>query len=109
VQFLPAEGDPKAVLIAAPKVVLTGTQVSYGYQEPDSKLAFDRLMKSLEAAGVSRTDVALAQYYAVAEPMAVQVRKLAPTYFSHSAASVLVIEGLPSMQAGFAVDVVAAK
>jgi hypothetical protein len=90
-------------------VVLTGTQVSYGYQEADSRLAFERLQKSLEAAAVARADAAFVQYYPVAESMAAQVRKLAPGFFGKTAFSILLVEGLPSMQAGFAVDVVAAK
>ena len=107
--FVPAEGEPKAVLIASPRMVLTGTQVSYGYQEADSRLAFERLQKSLEAAGVARSEAAFVQYYPVAEQMAEQVRKLAPGFFGKAASSILLFQGLPSMQAGFAVDVVAAK
>jgi enamine deaminase RidA (YjgF/YER057c/UK114 family) len=109
VQPVPAEGESKAVVIASPRVVLSGTQVSYGYQEADSRLAFERLQKSLESAGVSTGDTAFAQYYPVAEPLAAQVRKLAPTFFGKTTSSILLVEGLPSMQAGFAVDVIAAK
>lgn len=109
VKFVPAEGDPGAVLVSSPRVLLTGTQVSYGYQEADSRLAFDRLQKSLESAGAARSDTAFAQYYSLADPLTGQIRKLAPGYFGNAASSVLVFEGLPSMQAGFAVDVIAAK
>jgi enamine deaminase RidA (YjgF/YER057c/UK114 family) len=106
---VPAQGEAKAVQIASTKVVLTGTQVSYGYQEADSRLAFDRLRKTLESAGVAGSDVVYAQYYPIADPISAQIRKLAPGYFNGSASSILLFEGLPSMQAGFAVDVIAAK
>ncbi len=109
VHFVPAEGEPRAVLIAAPQVVLTGTQMSYGYQEADSHLAFERLAKSLEAAGVGARDVAYAAYYPLAEPLAAQVRKLRPAFFPKASASMVTFEGLPSMDAGFAIDAVALK
>jgi enamine deaminase RidA (YjgF/YER057c/UK114 family) len=108
-RFVPSESEPKAVLIAAPRVVLTGAQVSYGYQEADSRLAFERLQKSLEAAGVSKSDTAFTQYYALADPLAAQIRQLGPTFFGPTASSILLFEGLPSMQAGFAADVIAVK
>ena len=73
--------------MAAKHVVLTGTQVSYGYQEANSRLAFERLQKALEASGVSGRDVAFAHYYPLAEPIAAQVRKLRGGFFAHSAGS----------------------
>ena len=62
-----------------------GSQVSYGYQEANSRLAFGRLQKALEASGVSGRDVAFAHYYPLAEPLAAQVRKLRPEFFARSA------------------------
>jgi enamine deaminase RidA (YjgF/YER057c/UK114 family) len=106
---VPDGGEPRAVLVAAQHVVLTGTQVSYGYQESDSRLAFERLAKALEGLGVSGRDVAFARYYPLAEPIAVQVRKLRGGFFPSPANSMATFEGLTSMDAGFAVDVVAVK
>jgi len=109
VHFLPEGSEPRMALVAAPRIVLSGTQVSYGYQEADSQLAFERLRKSLEAAGVGRADMVFTQYYSLAAPLTAQIRKLAPGVFGSPVSSILPVEGLPSMQAGFAVDVVAAK
>jgi enamine deaminase RidA (YjgF/YER057c/UK114 family) len=109
VSFQPEEGEPLAALVAAQHVVLTGTQVSYGYQEANSRLAFERLQKVLEAAGVSGRDVAFAHYYPLADILATQVRKLRTEFFAASAGSLVLFEGLPGMDAGFAVDVVAVK
>ncbi|MDE3166145.1 MAG: hypothetical protein KGN36_10085 [Acidobacteriota bacterium] len=108
-EFVPAQGEPKAALISAAQVVLSGTQASFGYQEADSRLAFDRLLKSLEAAGVSRAGIALAQYYSLADPISAQIRRIAPAVFGNPASSILLFEGLPSMDTGFAADVVAVK
>jgi enamine deaminase RidA (YjgF/YER057c/UK114 family) len=107
--LIPQQGEPHAALVAAPHVVLSGTQVSYGYQEADTRLAFERLVKSLESMGVSGRDVAFARYYPLAEPLAAQVRKVRGSFFPSGVASVVVFEGLPSMDAGFAADVVAVK
>ena len=109
VHFEPKEGDPRAALVAAQHVVLTGTQVSYGYQEANSRLAFERLQKALEASGVTARDVAFAHYYPLAESIAVQVRSLRGAFFGNPAGSLVLFEGLPGMDAGFAVDVVAVK
>ncbi|MCX6631287.1 MAG: RidA family protein [Candidatus Solibacter sp.] len=109
VQFQPEAGEPLAALVGAPRVVLTGTQVSYGYQEANSRLAFGRLQKVLEATGVSGRDVAFAHYYPLADLLAAQVRILRTEFFAASAGSLVLFEGLPGMDAGFAVDVVAVK
>ena len=60
---LPRErGESQMALVSAPHVVLTGSQVSFGFQEEDARLAFERLRKSLEQGGVSAGDVAFAHY-----------------------------------------------
>lgn len=110
---LPAEsGQSQVALVGAPQVVLTGTQISFGHQERDSLLAFERLKKELAQAGVSPADVAFAHYYPLANSIASQVRKIRTGIFDAAhppAGSLLLFEGLPSMDAGFGVDVIAAK
>ena len=105
----PESGEPLAALVAASRIVLTGTQVSFGYQEANSRLAFERMKKALEAIGVSGQDVAFAHFYPLAEPLAAQVRKIRPEFFRASAGSLILFEGLPGMDAGFAVDIVAVR
>jgi len=109
VVFQPETGDPRSALISAPHLVLTGGQVSFGYQEANSRLAFERLAKVLEGNGVSGKNVAFAHFYPLAEPLAAQVRKLRPDFFAASPATLLLFEGLPGLDAGFAMDVVAVK
>jgi len=108
----PDSGESQMALVGARQVVLTGTQVSFGYQEQDSRLALGRLQKVLESMGASPSDVAFAHYYPLSLGMANQVRKLRTSLFNGPhppAGTTLVFEGLPSMDAGFAVDVVAVK
>jgi len=106
------EGESQIALVGAPYVVLTGTQVSFGYQEQDGRLALERVRKALEPLGVSPADVAFARFYPLSNKIEDQVRSLRRGFFGAgrpSASSVLPVEGLSSLDGGFAVDVVAAK
>ncbi|HEY1336671.1 MAG TPA: hypothetical protein VGF59_04140 [Bryobacteraceae bacterium] len=105
-------GESHVALVRAPHVVLTGTQVSFGYQDQDARLAFERLEKALEQSGVTTRDIAFAHFYPLSGGIAEQVRKIRTEFFARErppAGSMLSFEGLPSMDAGFAVDVVAVK
>jgi enamine deaminase RidA (YjgF/YER057c/UK114 family) len=108
----PEAGASGIALVASPKVVLTGTQVSFGFEEKDARLAFQRVGKALEQAGVSPRDVAFAHFYPLAQGIAGQVRQVRGEFFDGAqppASSLLLFEGLPSMDAGFAMDVIAVK
>jgi enamine deaminase RidA (YjgF/YER057c/UK114 family) len=102
-------GESEIALVNAPQVVLTGGQDSFGYQEADARLAFERLKKSLEQAGTTAKNVAYAHYYPLSPSLGAEVRKVRTEFFGHPAATMLIFEGRPSMDAGFAVDVVAVK
>ena len=105
-------GESAAALVGARQVVLTGTQVSFGYQEQDARLAFERLRKEVEQAGANFGDIAYVHYYPLSNAIAAQLRKLRPDFFKSTpppAATLLLFEGLPSMDAGFAIDAIAVK
>ncbi len=110
---LPQEPGMSAVaVVSAPQVVLTGTQISFGFQDRDARLAFERLGKSIEQAGASPGNVAFVHYYPLSAGLAAQVRKIGGEFFSKDhppAGTILSFEGLSAMDAGFAVDVVAVK
>ena len=110
---LPHEpGVSQIALVSTPHIVFTGAQVSFGYEEKDARLAFERLNKALEQAGVTTADLAYAHYYPLSSGIAAQVRKVRAEFFNAAhppAGALLTFEGLPAMDAGFAVDVVAAK
>ena len=117
-QLLNPEGMPREAahsqiaLVGAPKVVLTGSQVSFGFAEKDARLAFERLQKALEQSGASMRSVAFAHYYPLGTAITGHIRKVSAEFFDTArspAGSLLLFEGLPSMDAGFAMDVVAVK
>jgi enamine deaminase RidA (YjgF/YER057c/UK114 family) len=108
----PAAGESLAVLVAAPEVVLSGTQVSFGYKENDARLAFQRLARSLEQGGTSLRKVVFAHYYPLSPGIASQVHKIRAEFLPADkppASTMVTVEGLPAIDAGFAVDVVAVK
>jgi enamine deaminase RidA (YjgF/YER057c/UK114 family) len=105
-------GQAQVALVGAERVVLTGTQVSFGFELKDAHLALERLQRELEQAGTSMRNVVFAHYYPLARPIAAQVRVVRRDFFDAAhppAGSMLLFEGLTSMDAGFAVDVVAVK
>jgi len=115
-ELLNPDGLPKSAyysqiaLVGAPRVAITGTQVAFGMQDTDARLAFGRLEKELASVGASIKDVAWSSIYPLSTSIADEVRKIRFEYYDAArppASTLLPFEGLPSMDASFAVDVVA--
>jgi enamine deaminase RidA (YjgF/YER057c/UK114 family) len=115
-EFLNPDGLTKSpnfsqiALVGAPRVALTGTQVAFGFQDSDARLAFGRLEKELGQVGASIKDVAFSSIYPLSNSIADQVRKVRFEFYDKTrppASTMLPFEGLPSMDASFAVDAVA--
>ncbi len=99
-------------LVNAPKIVFSGTQMAFGSQPSDLRLAFDRLGKALEPLGVGFHDVFWSGVYPLTSPVADQVRALRFDYYDRQrppASTFLLFEGLPSLDATVAVEVIAAR
>jgi enamine deaminase RidA (YjgF/YER057c/UK114 family) len=97
-------------MVSAPRVVLTGSQVSFGYQDADARQAFQRLEKSLDQFHTSLRHAAMVYYYPLSQSLAEQIHKVRTEFYEPSrppAATMLPFEGLPSMDAGFGVDAIA--
>jgi enamine deaminase RidA (YjgF/YER057c/UK114 family) len=93
------------------KLVITGTQLAFGSGEEDSRLAFQRLEKALSAVGAKLADVVWAQFYPLSSKAVGSIRKVEFDFFDKNKAAInkpLVFEGLPSMDAQFGLEVVAA-
>jgi enamine deaminase RidA (YjgF/YER057c/UK114 family) len=101
-------GAPDAVLISAPKLVMSGTQMAFHEDDAELRLAFDRLAKSLEGLGVGPGDVVYARFYPLTRPVEEKLAAMRPQVFPHAAASMLRVEGLPSVDASMGVEVIAA-
>ncbi len=105
-------GYSHVVKVNTPQVIFSGTQVAFGFEEPDARLAFERLAKVVEQLGGSLKEAVSASFYPLSPQQLPLIRKVRADFFSPGrppAATALPFEGLPSMDAGFAMDVVVAK
>jgi enamine deaminase RidA (YjgF/YER057c/UK114 family) len=108
----PLSFDKDAALVNTPKIVLTGTQMAFRDSDADLRLAFERLRKALEPLGVSYKDVFWSSAYPLTRPVEDKVRTMQQEFFDRlkpPAGTVLLFEGLPSLDATMAMDVIAAE
>ncbi|MDX1981029.1 MAG: RidA family protein [Bryobacteraceae bacterium] len=97
-------------LVNAPKVVITGTQLAFNSSDADIRLAFDRLGKSVEEAGGSLKNTVMTGYYPLTQSTMDKIRQVRFEFLDKGkppASTMLLFEGLPSMDASFGVEVIA--
>jgi enamine deaminase RidA (YjgF/YER057c/UK114 family) len=100
----------QSAAVSSAKLVFSGTQMAFGFDDKDARLAFQRLDKALEPLGASTKSVAMVNYYPLSSSIAGQVRRISAEFLDskHSPAGTLnLFEGLPAMEASFALDVAA--
>lgn len=98
-------------LVGAPKIVLSAMQMGFRAQDADVRLAFDRLQKALESQGATMHDVFWSSNYPLTRSIADKIRAIRFDYFDKArppAGTFLLFESLPSIDATFALDVIAA-
>jgi enamine deaminase RidA (YjgF/YER057c/UK114 family) len=106
----PVEITQYAAKLGPGKLVLSGTQMAFGREDADVRLAFDRLDKALESAGTDLKQVIFARVYSLTNSVAQQVVRLRSDYFDSTAepaTSSLIFEGLPALEASVGLDVIA--
>lgn len=108
---LEAVGSPAQVVRLGPgRIVLSGTQMAFGGEDGDLRLAFGRLDKALESAGTDIKRVVFARVYPLTNSAAQRFVRVRSEYFDQSAqpaTTSLIFEGLPSLDAYVGMDVVA--
>ena len=105
----PSTAYSQIVLVTTPRLVFTSTQLGFGRQEGDVKLAFERLRRALASVNARFDNVAMSYVY-LSGAMGERVRAVRSGFYSSSkppASTLLPFEGLPSLDASFGVDVVA--
>ena len=105
-----APAHSQVALVSAPRLAITGTQLAFGYTDSDARLAFQRLGKALEQVGASLQNVAVSNLYPLSEPIAALAARVQADFLGRAhlpAGSMLPFQGLPSLDAAFAVEVVA--
>jgi enamine deaminase RidA (YjgF/YER057c/UK114 family) len=106
----PSPRFSKFVLVGAPRLVLTGTQVAFNFEEKDIRLAFQRMAKVLEGQKTSMKQVVFANLYPIGNRVLELARKVRFEFFDPAkppASTALVFEGLPSMDASLAIELIA--
>ena len=100
----------QVALVKAPRIVFSGLQLCFHTQEPDAKLAFERLGKTLESGSVRYSNVFFMHTYALTAEAMEQVRAVRFGYLDQArppASTLLPFEGLPSLDASFGMEIVA--
>ena len=98
-----------AALVNTPKLIFSGAQMAFRDGDTDLRLAFQRLEKALEPLGGTYKDVVYARYYPLTRAIETRAATIGAEFFAPTAHTTLLFEGLPSLDATMAVEVVAAK
>jgi enamine deaminase RidA (YjgF/YER057c/UK114 family) len=96
---------------SAPKLVFTETQLVFRDQDSDIRLAFQRLGKAMEPLGATYKDVIWSGVYPLTRPIAAKIEALRFDFFDRAhppAGTSLLFEGLPSIDATAAIELIAA-
>lgn len=107
----PSANYSHVAMVNSRRLVLTGEQLAFGAQDADVKLAFDRLGRVLNAANVSYKDVFFTSYYPLTTSVQEKIRAQRFGYLDKSrppASTMILFEGLPSSDASFGMNVIAA-
>ena len=100
---------PAAVIVSAPKLVFSGVLMAFGEQDADLRLAFERLRKATEPLESQRPPFYVSTY-ALTRSMQEKAGAVAREVFSqgeiHPASTSVVLEGLPSLDATAAMELV---
>ena len=103
--FAACQSIRRGTRVTSTKLAFTGTRVAFGQMEKDAVHAFDRLDKDLTEAGTSPSSVVFTNNYPLSGTMAELSRKLRQ---SASPVAVIPADGVAAVEAGFAVDAIAA-
>jgi enamine deaminase RidA (YjgF/YER057c/UK114 family) len=100
----------RAALVSSPQVVLSGGQLAFHVEDTDARLAFARLNKELIGANAPPCQIAMLSAYPLSNSIGILVKRARAELCGAAnppAGTVLPFEGLPALDATFAVDVVA--
>ncbi|MCS7044231.1 MAG: RidA family protein [Bryobacteraceae bacterium] len=99
-----------AVALSVPRVVFTGAQLAFRYEESDARLAFQRLERTLQQAGASLKSAVILNIYPLSRQLAEMASRVRAEFIDAAnppAGLVVPYEGLPSMDGAFALEAVA--
>ncbi len=100
----------RVALVAGGKLVITGTQMAFGSDDQDLKLAFDRLERTLNSSEASFAQVVMSHVYLTSRALINSVREVRADFYTGRkppAGTMLPFEGLPALDTQMGVDVIA--
>jgi enamine deaminase RidA (YjgF/YER057c/UK114 family) len=110
----PAEGGLQrltgGVALSVPKIVVTGAQLAFRYEESDARLAYQRLDRTLQQAGSSLKHAVVLHVYPLSSQLAQLAQKVRVEFVDPArppVGLVELLEGLPSIDGAFALEAVA--
>lgn len=102
--------NARAAVVGPKLLVITSSQLAFNAKDADVRLAFERLGRTLESMNAGYRHVVYANVYPLAEDVAAKVRAVQSDFFLRDRPPVIssiFMEGLPSLDASFAIEVVA--
>lgn len=99
-----------AVALSLPRIIFTGAQLAFRYEESDARLAYQRLERTLQQAGSSLKSAVVLNIYPLSRQLAELAGRVRAEFIdpaSPPAGLVVPCEGLPSIDAAFALEAVA--
>jgi len=100
--------NPQMAAVSNPEIVITGTQLAFGSQDSDLKLAFERLEKALAAKNARSDGVVLSHLYVTSTSLTSRAVALQSAQSNGARLStVLPVEALPSLDAALGLEVIA--
>jgi len=110
----PAQGGVQwlegGVALSVPKIVVTGAQLAFRYEENDARLAYQRLDRTLQQAGSSLKRAVVLHVYPLSSQLAQLAQKVRVEFVDPArppVGLVELVEGLPSLDGAFALEAVA--
>ena len=106
----PSPNYSKVALVSSDRIIFTGTQVGFHYEDADVRLAFQRMAKVLEQNQGSIKRVAFSNFYPVTAGMIEKIRKIRFEFFDKDhppAATMITFESVPGLDASMAIELVA--
>jgi len=101
----------QVVRVSADRLVLSGLQMGFRDTDADVKLAFERLGRALETQKATFADVVMISNYPLSRSIIEKMRAARFDYLDKTrppASTLVLFEGLPSVDASFGMDVIAA-
>ncbi len=100
----------QVALVGPGRIAMTGAQMAFGAKEEDVRLAFQRMEKTLDTVKTSQKNVFMTNYYPLSQRAAEMIRKVRFDFVDKAkppASTLLLFEGLPSLDASLSIEVLA--